>query len=463
MNKKVIVNALQVTAYPKHQQYLNALNISITSAKLVDVTRINLEYFPPRSIEFRPLLIDIINEKYVHLEDLSLSYVTEKNIGVTALNLALLPPRLTSATYFSVYHRTLRSIECTSLELILNLVPTRTKFHNTNIRAIKIPRRDIAALDIAFGMPYKVVDVKVPLTTFHAKWFKSEISGSGDQVRKQVRTNIIALYDGGIDYFGFGNSVNKVRTKIITGQERRHRWKTDIYIDYDSWTTRYDYLKTNVKTSGTITNILSNHLYVLGGSTKKLKSQVLGKKGLYLDNIPAKTSMMGMADAGAFTLWFTQNATVGYSEFNTQIKYGFIVKIPNNIAGYNVDKSWLGIPLLGTHTMDLDVVVSLLVTNNDVVYSYYKTPTQLLDEFAPILGVDGKILRHQSFGYIDITDLTKQHQAMYTGGPMVLQVMPSYRMLYQDMVLNKPFLYRVFNIDTNGNFNYKIFNKQETI
>ena len=461
MNKKIGIAEVIIYIAPPHTQSFNAIDIFVTAAKQVSFGSINLTFRPPVVVDIGSIFINVVNEKYIHFNQLNIYYDVEKNLSLTAIDLQLLPPRMTSVNYIEIQHRMLRSMEISDIGITILMLSTWTRYINTNIRAVKVPRRAVGALKIAWGFPYKVINTGIPLTTFWATKLVTEVSGSVETIRKMSNFNIITLFDSTVDYFG-NDLGTRYPLNIRTGIAKTHSMKTDVYLDYDSWFSRKECLPTNISLAGTNIHQEATHIFVLAGTTKKYSTSVMGQHGLYLDNIKATTESLGYADLGASKIWLKQQTLVGYSEFTKMVNYGFFVKIPNNIATYNVAKSWIGIPLLGTHLLNLDVEINLL-TLNEINLSQYKTPNEILNIYGVAFGVVGTIIHHQAVGYIEITELSKRHQELYTGGDMVLQVTASNRLIHEDLLLHRPFLYRVFNIDRLGNFIYKIFNKEDTL
>jgi hypothetical protein len=461
MAKKIVIGEVIINAYPPHQYYLSSLIVTATAAKKIGIGAISFSYTPPIVVNIGSLLVDVINEKFVHLEDLSIDIITEKNSSINALTLQLFAPKQTSLSTIIIENRMLRSMEISALDVTLTMLPTRTRFHNVNIQALKLPHKSLGALDIAFGFPYKVITKSIPLTTFWGLNLQTEVSGSMDIYRKIKMTNIRTVYESTVEYYGNDLST-RVNNNIRTAIGITHKMKTDIYLDYSNWITRKEWIPINIITAATLTVQQANHIFVLGGTTKKYNTSVIGQRGLYIDNLKVSSNSLGYADLGLKKIWLRQQTMVGYSEFLHQVSYGFFVKIPNNIATYNVDKSWIGIPLLGVNLLDLDVQINLLDLNT-IDFSMFTTPTEILNVYSVLTGSIGTIQHHQNLGYIEITELTKRHQELYTGGDMVLQVIPSNRLIYEESLLQRPFLYRVFNINMDGNFIYKIFNEEELL
>lgn len=456
---RTIITSLIIEATPPHQHYFAALNVSSTAAKNTGFGAIDLLYRHPVVVDFAVLVLDIINVKYIHLNDIDLFYDSQKDTSLSAINLQFLPPTMSALCAIDIQHRQLRSLEISALEILQMLVPTTSRYFKVNLQADKLPHSAFGILDVAFGFPYLVINTGFPLTTFWSKNLRTEVTGSASLSRKISNVNIFSVYESTERYDG-NDLGSKILANIRTAIGRVHNLKTDIYLDFDSWYTRYSWVPTSIETAATQVCGEATHLFVLGGVIKKQPTSVIAKFGLYNDTLKVSDTSIGFADNGISKVWLNQQALLGYTNLTKQVNYGFFVTIPNNIANYVVDTSWLGIPLTGTNLLDLDITINLF-SMNTINFNDYKTPTVFLNLYGAITGVNGTVRANMNYAYIDITELTKKHQELFTGGDMVLQVMPSSSLIYADTLLHKPFLYRMFTINTTGNFIYKIFNKQE--
>lgn len=457
--KKISTGVVTILATPPHLQFLAPIVFSITSSKIVELSAINFDLTPPVSVELKALTIEILNVKYIHLSEILFNYDVEKFCTVAALNYTLFPPRQHDMAAIDVWAKMLRSYDFGAVNVDLVMEPTRTRFHNVNIRASRIPRRAVVALEISTGFPYETVDIKVPLTTYWARNLKTEVSGAIETYRKAIRTNMMSVYSSAVEYTGGPPQLSRFSTQVRAAIAITHKMKTDIFLDYDTWFTRYEWMPTNVSTAGTNVHLMSNHLFTLGGSTKALKTNFLGKDGIYADNLPVPAQSLAYADVSGKLIWLKQQYQLGYTELSKQIKYGVLAKFPVNISGVTIDSAFLGIPLLSPRMYDLTVTVNLLQVNS-IDFSQYFIPSEILTVFGAAHGVSGKLVLGNSMGYIDITDILKRFQQLYTTGSIVLQIIPSTNMIYEDMLSQRPFLYRVINIDMNSSYIMKIFTKR---
>jgi hypothetical protein len=457
-NKHVDIETLLITAKPPHQQYLTPLDIHVTTARLVGLTALDLVFSPPKSIDMRALTINVVNSKYIHLEGMNLVIDSVKNVALTALTSQYIPAKFLAMSPFTVYHKTLRKHEFTSLTLQELMIPTLTRHYITNISALALKRKAFSCLDISSAFPHSIINVKIPMTTYWASQINTNISGSIVAHSKITNTHLYVLYDSAEPYFGPGNVTNKFYSNIKTAIGKAHALRTTIFADTDLWYTQCNWVSTNIKAAAERTKVFSTSLFVLGSRTPKIPVNIFGRKGLYQDNFKVSAYSLGLVDYSGNKLWLTQQTLLGYSEFNRQVKYGFYVKLLSNIAGYNIENAWLGFPLESNNSLTLGVTVAL-VNNTELIFTDYATPMELESLYGTITAVSGTIQPYQQYGYINITPLVEEFQDRWGSGNIILKVTPSDAMLHSDALLHKPFLYRMYSINMNGNFIYKIFNK----
>jgi hypothetical protein len=457
---KLSAESINIFAFPPHQQYLNALDFEITSAKLVSLEALDLEFIPPVVIDIGALDVQIINEKFVHLTEIIYDIEAQQNVSLNEIVFDLRHPTTVYLSAIDIQHKMLSSIDITSLSILQELLPTQKRYWRTLIQTTKLPKRVLGALDIALAFPHNVVLLGVPLVTKWARALLTEVSGAIETDKTAYRNSVSSLYSSAILYYGTNNNLNRCKVKIEAGAGKAHALKTDIFLDFDSWFTRYGgYIETNIKTATTRTHVVSNHMMVQSSGQHTWRTHYIGRRGLIFDDISASTEMRPYIDLGAKRVWVTQQVWLGYTYLNKQVKYGFFLRVPNNVATFPVEQSFLGIPFSGTNLHNLDITINLLRTE-EIDFDLYATPNELLNVYGILFGVNGSILADRPFGWIDITELTERHLDLYTGGDMILQVVPSDALIHQDLIQQRPFLFRMFNVDLGSNFQYKLFRKQ---
>lgn len=462
-NKKISTGVVSITATPPHLQFLSPLVVSITASKIVELSSINLNLVPPVSIELKSLVIDILNKKYVQLSEILFNYGVDKFSTIAALNYTLYPPRQNEMAAIDIWTKMLRSYDFGSVNVDLVMEPTRTRYHGVNIQAMKIPKKSIMAFEISTGFPYETVDIKVPLTTYWARNLKTEVSGALETYRRAIRANVATVYSSAVEYLDVPPQLSRFSTQVRAATSKTHKMKTDIFLDYDTWFTRYEWMNTNMVAAGTNVHQMANHLFTLGGNTKALKTNFMGKDGIYVDNLPVPEKSLAYADIAGKQIWLKQQYQLGYTVLTKQINYGVLAQFPVNISGVTIDSAYLGIPLVSPRVYDVTVTVNLLQVNS-IDFSQYFVPSEILNVYGAAFGVSGTITTgNTTISYIDITELLKRFQQIYTTGTVVIQIVPSTNMIYADMLSQKPFLYRVVNIDMNGSYIMKIFTKRSVI